>query len=87
MQLAHEGGLRDQDEVVVFGEVFEEESKFAKAVHVHEMSVVDDGHEHLALMVEIPTCFDQEFFTASIASAGFDAKGLSEDVEGVGVSV
>lgn len=38
-----EGGLADQYEVVIFGEVFEEEAKFTKGFDGDEVGVVDDG--------------------------------------------
>ena len=42
-----EGGveerLADEDEVVVFGEVFEEKTEFAQGFDGDQMGVVDDG--------------------------------------------
>ena len=48
-----EGGLADEDEVVVFGEVFEEEAEFTEGFDGDEVGVVDDGDEEFSFGVEV----------------------------------
>jgi len=40
-------GLADEDEVVVFGELFEEQPQLAEVGHVHEVGVVEDSGQDL----------------------------------------
>ncbi|QVL30234.1 hypothetical protein KIH39_15380 [Telmatocola sphagniphila] len=44
--------MADEDEVVVFGEVFEEQPQLSQTGHIHEVSVVENGGDRLARMVE-----------------------------------
>lgn len=52
VEIGQERGLADQNQVVILGEVFEQQPQFAQAGHFHEMGVVDDGSNHHAEMVE-----------------------------------
>jgi len=87
VQFMDELGLGEEDEVVVLGEVLEEEAQFAQALDVHEVGVVNDGDEHLALAVDLPSRLDEEFFAGGIAAIGLNVEGLAEDVQGVVVGV
>jgi hypothetical protein len=40
-----EGGLADEDEVVVFGEVLQQEAQFVEGLDGQEVGVVDDGDD------------------------------------------
>ena len=46
-------GLADEDEVVVFWEVFEEEAEFAECFDGDEVGVIDDGNEDFPFGVEV----------------------------------
>ncbi len=47
-------GLANEDEVVIFWEVLEEQAQFAKTIDLHEMGVIDNGSDHPAKML---TCY------------------------------
>lgn len=51
-ELVEQLGLSEEDEVVVLGEVLEEQAQPAQSVHVHQVCVVDDGGEHLAEVID-----------------------------------
>jgi hypothetical protein len=87
MHLLHELRLCEKHEVVVLREVLEKEPEFAKAFHVHEMGIVDDGDEHFAFMIDLPAGLDEELFALGVAAIGFYFEGGAEYVEGVGVCV
>ena len=42
----------EEDEVVILGEVLEEQAQLAQAFDVHEVGVVDDGDEHFSGAME-----------------------------------
>jgi hypothetical protein len=51
------------------------------------MGIVDDGDEHFAFMIDLPSGLDEELFALGIAAIGFYFEGGAEYVEGVGVGV
>jgi hypothetical protein len=65
-QTAHQGGLSDENEVMVFGEILEEQSQFSQRLHLQEMCVVDHGHEGFSLPVEGERLFDEGFFADEV---------------------
>ena len=75
--------LADEHQVVVVGEVLEEQSQFAQAIALHEVGVVDDGHEHLAGAVEAEGLLDEQAFAVMNATFELDLEGLAEDAHGV----
>lgn len=52
MDITHQIGLADEDEVVIFWEVLEEEPQFSQAFDVHQMSIINDGSDHFAEVIE-----------------------------------
>jgi len=78
-----EEGLADEDEVVVFGEVFEEEAEFAEGFDGDEMGVVDDGDKDFSLGVEVAGFFDESGFAFVVGSVTFEVEGLAEEAEDV----
>ena len=80
-------GPADEDEVVVFGEVLEEQPQLAEVGHVHEMSVVEDGGQGFAGVVEAEGLFDESAFAFEGGAFEFDTEGVAEDFDGVGVSM
>jgi hypothetical protein len=87
VQLVHELRLGEEDEVVVFREVLEKEAQLPETLDIHEMGVVNDGGEHLTLLIDLPGGFDEEFLAGGIPAEGLDLESLAEDMQGIGVSV
>jgi hypothetical protein len=69
--------LGEEDEVVVFREVLEEEPEFAEALDFHEVGVINDGGEHFALLIDLPGGFDEEPFAGGIPADGLYLKSLA----------
>jgi hypothetical protein len=84
---AQERRLADQDEVMVLGEVLEEQAELSEALDIHEMSVVNDRRDHLAQMVQSESLLDQALFAAEGAALEIDAEGGGEDFNGVEIGV
>jgi hypothetical protein len=82
-----ERGLADEHQIVGVRKALEEQSQFAQAIALHEVGVIDDGHEHLAGAVEAEGLLDQEAFAVMIAALELDLKGLAEDAQGVVIGV
>jgi len=53
LEAGHEFGLADEDEVVVFGEVFHEESELTQYFDVNEVGVVYDEDECFSFLVKL----------------------------------
>ena len=51
------------------------------------MGVINDGDEHLALLIDFPAGFDQELLAGGVPAESLDLEGLAEDVQGIGVGV
>lgn len=79
--------MTDEDEIVILGEVLEEQTQLAQVVEVHEVGVVEDGRDRLAGVVEAESLFDEPAFALEGGSFEFDAESVAEDFDGVGVSV
>lgn len=77
----HEFELADEDEVVVFGEVFEKEADFFEDVGGDEVGVVDDEDEALAALVELAGFGEDVFFDGGVESFAFELKSLGEEAE------
>ena len=82
-----QAGPADEDEVVVFGEVLEEQPQLAQVGQVHEVGVVEDGGQGLAGVVEAEGLLDEAAFALEGGAFELDAEGLAEDLDGVGVGV
>ena len=63
--------MAEEDEVVVFGELLEEEPEFTEIGEVHEVGVVKDGGERFAVVVEAEGLFDESSF--ALESGGFNS--------------
>jgi len=87
VDFGQEGGLADENQIVIFGEVFEQKAEFAKAVDVHEVGVVDDGSDHFVEVVETEGFLDEAFFASEVAAVEIDLESLAEDAQGVEVGV
>ena len=82
-----QAGPADEDEVVVFGEVLEEQPQLAQVGQVHEVGVVEDGGQGLAGVVEAEGLLDEAAFALEGGAFELDAEGVAEDFDGVGVGV
>jgi hypothetical protein len=78
-----EGGLGDEDEVVVFWEVFEEEAELAQGFDGKEMGVIDDGDDELSLGVEVLRLMDEACFAFMVGAVGFEGEGVAQQAEDV----
>jgi hypothetical protein len=87
VEIGQEGGLANQNQVMILGEVFQQQPQFSQAGHVHEMGVVDDGSNHHTEMVEAERFLDETLFTGEIAAIDFKAKGVAKNAQGVAVRV
>ena len=85
--LASRLGWPIEDEVVVFGEVLEEQPQLAQVGQVHQVGVVEDGGQALAGVVEAEGLLDEPAFALEGGAFELDAEGLAEDLDGVGVGV
>jgi len=54
---------------------------------VHEVGIVDDRNEQSSFGLGFPGGFDERLFAAGVASFGFKAEGITEDVQGVRIGV
>ena len=79
--------MADQNQIVIFGEVFERQPQFAQAGHLQEMGVVDDGGDHHTEVVETERLFDEPLFAGEVAPVDFETEGLAQDAQSVAVSV
>lgn len=70
--------MADEDEVVVFGEVFEKEAKFTEGFDGDEVGVVDDGDDDFSFGVEVARFCDESGFAFVIGSVAFEVEGLAE---------
>ena len=82
-----QAGPADEDEVVVFGEVLEEQAQLAQVGQVHEVGVVEDGGHGFAGVVEAEGLLDESAFTFKRRAFELDAEGVAEDFDGVGVGM
>ena len=82
-----QAGPADEDEVVVLGEVLEEQPQLAQVGQVHEVGVVEDGGQGLAGVVEAEGLLDEPAFALEGGALELDAEGVAEDFDGVGVGV
>ena len=87
VEIGEQAGLADEDEVVVFGEVLEEQPQLAEVGQVHEVGVVEDGGQRFAGVVEAEGLLDEPAFALEGGAFELDAEGIAEDFDGVGVSV
>src|SRR5271155_89959 len=80
-------GPAEEDEVVIFGEVLEQQSQLAQVGQVHEVGVVEDGGQGLAGVVEAEGLLDQTAFAGKGGAGKLDAESVAQDLDGVGVSM
>ena len=76
-----------QDQVVVFGEVLEQQPQLAQVGQVHQVGVVEDGGQALAGVVEAEGLLDEPAFALEGGAFELDAESLAQDLDGVGVGV
>ena len=82
-----EEGLADEDEVVVFWEIFEEEAEFAEGFDGDEVGVVYDWNDEFSFGVEV-TCFgDEACFAFVIGTVAFKVEGLAKEAQDVAPGV
>jgi hypothetical protein len=65
---AQQGWLADKDKVVVLREILKKEAQFSQAVDIHEMSVVNDGGDHLAEMIQPESLLDETLFAQTLGT-------------------
>ena len=85
--IGEQTGTADQDEVVILGEVLEEEPEPTEVGKVHQMRVVEDRGQRLPGVVEGEGPFAELAFAGEGGAFEFDAEGIAEDLDGVGVGV
>jgi hypothetical protein len=78
-----EGGLGDEDEVVVLGEVLQQEAELAQSLDGEEVGVVDDGDDEFAFGVEVFGFMDEAGFAFVVGAVGFEGEGVAEETEDV----
>ena len=82
-----EGGLADEDEVVVFGEVFEHEAQFVEGFDGQEVGIVDDGDEGFTAGVLGAGLGDEAVFATGVVAGGVEFEDLAEEAQEVGPGV
>ncbi len=82
-----QGGLADQHQIVRARKILEKQAQFAQAFGLHQMRVVNDGHEHFAGAVEPEGFLDQAPFAWVIVALELDGERLAEDAQGVVIGV
>src|SRR5271155_4514411 len=87
VESSEQAGAADEDEVVILGEVLEEEPQLAEVGQVHEMGVVEDGSQAFAGVIEAESLLDEAAFALEGVAFELDAEGITEDLDGVGVGV
>ena len=80
-------GPADEDQVVVFGEVLEEQPQLAQVGQVHQVGVVEDGGQGLAGVVEAEGLLDEAALALEGVALELDLEGVAEDFDRVGVGV
>lgn len=75
-------GVPEEDEVVVLGEVLEDESKTPEGGGGHEVGAVDDEGEHLAALVFLVSLiFDEALLALEVATVGLGLESLAQDAK------
>ena len=87
VEIGEEAGSADEDEIVIFGEVFEEEPKLAEVAEVHEVGVVEDGGEAFAGVVEAEGLFDEFAFALKGGRFELDTESIAQNFYRIGVGV
>jgi hypothetical protein len=87
VQSGEQIGPAEQDQVVVFGEILEEKPQLAQVGQVHEVGIVENGGQGLAGVIEAEGLLDKAAFAGEGGAFEFDAEGIAEDFDGVGVGV
>ncbi len=80
-------GVAEEDEVVVFGEVFEEEAEFVKGFLGEEVGVIDDGEDGFAFGVEVACFGDEAGFAFVVVTDDVNLHGLAEEAQEAGPGV
>jgi len=75
--------LSDEDEVVVFGEVFEEEAEFTEGFDGDEVGIVYNWYEEFSFGVEVAGFGDESGFAFVIGAVVVEVEGLAEETEDV----
>jgi hypothetical protein len=87
VERSEQGGPAEQDEVVVLGEVLEEQAQLAEVGQVHEVGVVEDRRDRPAGAVEAERLLDELAFAGEGGALELDAEGVAEDLDRVRVGV
>jgi hypothetical protein len=64
---------------VVFGEVFEEETKFVKGIGWQQMGVINDGNDEFSTGVEVASFGDEASLAFMIGAIGIDLHGVAQE--------
>jgi len=48
---------------VIFRELLKEKSQFPQRISLHEMSVINEGHDHFTILIELVNLKQEPFFT------------------------
>jgi len=87
VESGEEAGPADEDEVVIFGEVLEEQAQFAEVGQVHEVGVVENGGQRLAGVIEAEGLFDESAFALEGGAFEFDTKRFAQNFYRVGIGM
>jgi len=86
-EVGEECWMTDEDEVVVFGKILQEQAKSAKALHVQQVSVVDKRHEGFGLSVELEGVLDKGAFAVQNVLREVEFQGDAQDAKDVAIGV
>ena len=87
VEVGEEAGPTDENEVVIFGEVLEEQSELAQVGQVHEVGVVEDGGQRFAGVIQAEGLFDESAFAFEGGVVELDTKSFAQNFDRVGVGV
>ena len=73
--------MSDEDEIMIFGEVFQQQTQFAQAFDGHVVGIINDGREHFTAPIQ-PVCFvDEQTLALVIVAVVVDLESFTEDAQ------
>ena len=76
-----------ENDVVIFGEILEQEPEFAESFHFHEVSIINDCDNEFSLTVERERFLDEPFFAGETDTAEIYVESVAYKSHSVCVSV
>ena len=87
IQIGEQLHLADQDQVVVLGKILQHQAKFAEVVHVRQVRVINDRHQHVAGAIKTERLFDEPTFALEGGTFARDPKRFTGNLDRVGIGV